>query len=572
MHTILLVDDDEYVIDGMLRHVPWEQMGVRVAGTAADGREGLERFRELKPDFVITDIYMPEMDGFELTAAIHAIDPNVPIVFLSGYDDLSNARKAASSGVQHFLLKPPSIAEIEFVVREVLQKLGEEREREELLDRYLRQQPVMIRSMKDLFFRGLLATRYRPEELPHARIAFMELPARPEVQALTIQLVRTDDAARRDEREWQLLRFGAGNIIRELMGEGGGVPAGLSVEVVDYSDREFVAVFLGDPRLDDAHRSWIAERADEAVLSILRYMKLPVLAGIGTVHAGYDRLIDSYLESRAALEIAEMNEWNRVYAYAPPAGDETDRRLPSDTIRTLHDAIAQRRWSEAAELWKRLGWELAERGIALPVCKGVCSGVAGMLWTSALASPMQAEKPAGAQALGLAGGRDAANGAYAKDGAGPASGLEAAGSLDDLLAEIGRCGSVRALLDAMDAFVLRVTEAASGGQGSRRSRALVERVIRDYIEKRYHESLSLERIAAELYVNRNYLSQIFKREAGDPFVTYLNKYRVKKAIELLMTGKFMVYEISEKVGFQNATYFSQVFKSITGKSPSEYGR
>lgn len=68
-------------------------------------------------------------------------------------------------------------------------------------------------------------------------------------------------------------------------------------------------------------------------------------------------------------------------------------------------------------------------------------------------------------------------------------------------------------------------------------------------------------------------SQIFEPtvQAGDGenFVSYLNGYRVRKAMELLKTGRYMVYEVSEMTGFRNATYFSQVFKMLTGRSPSE---
>src|SRR5690606_15483155 len=99
-----------------------------------------------------------------------------------------------------------------------------------------------------------------------------------------------------------------------------------------------------------------------------------------------------------------------------------------------------------------------------------------------------------------------------------------------------------------------------------------DRVIHEYIERCYHENITLEQIAAKLHVNKNYLSQLFKRVTGEPFVTYFNKYRIRKAIELIETGNYMVYEISERVGFQNSTYFSQVFKSIVGCSPSEYRR
>jgi len=540
MNTILLVDDDEYVINGLLKHIPWEDMGVRIIGTAADGAEGLEKFRELRPDFVITDVYMPAMDGFQLTEAIHDIDPLVPIVILSGYDDLDNARRAVSSGVHHFLLKPPSLAEINFVVREVLQLLNESRERDELLESYLQQQEIVRRSMKDAFFRDLIVTRYRAGELPTERIAFMGLPERTTVRALTLSLVRSDVSVRREERDWQLLRFGTGNIVRELLQRNFAEHPQWSAEVLEYSDQEFVVVFLGDPsaREEDGGLSFLVETSNEILDNILQYMKLSVLAGLGTGKRGYENLIDTYLESRRAVEVAEMNGWNRVYAYSTSVRPDPARAVSMDDVRRLHDAIFRKQWTEAAEQWNALRGELDSA--ALPVCKGICAGIASALWTAAQMSEPEPES----------------------------TGI----GLEELLVELGRHGSVRSLTDWMDDVVQRVLAFVREEQGDKKSHVLVDRVIKDYIEKCYHEDITLERIASQLHVNRNYLSQLFKRVTGEPFVTYFNKFRIRKAIQLLDTNKYMVYEVSERVGFQNSTYFSQVFKSITGYSPSEYKR
>ncbi|QJD83706.1 response regulator transcription factor [Cohnella herbarum] len=543
MNTILLVDDDDYVINGLLKHIPWKDMGVSIVGTAADGMEGLSKFRELRPDFVITDIYMPAMDGFQLTEAIHDIDPDVPVVILSGYDDLANARKAVSTGVNHFLLKPPSISEIEFVVREVLQQLNESQEQDELLSSYLQQQDIVRKSMKDAFFRDLLSTRYRPEELPDNRIAFMGLPEQSSVQALTLSLVRSDVFARREERDWQLLRFGTGNIIREMLNAQLGSQPDLSAEVLEYSDQEFVIIFLGAPPQEDESQQlqqFIVNLSDEILENILQFMKLSVLAGLGTVRAGYHELMDSYLESRYAVEIAEMNEWNRVYVYADSTETEPGKVVSMDSVRYLHDAIFQKQWQNAHELWNRLAKEMAGGNVSLPVCKGVCSGIASALWIATQTSDMQEET------------------------SGP--------GLEDLLLKLNRSSSARQMLEGMDDAIARLIALNRDDQVGKKSNALVERVIKEYIEKCYHEDISLEQIAANLHVNRNYLSQLFKRVTGEPFVTYFNKYRIRKAIELIGTGKYMVYEISERVGFQNSTYFSQVFKSITGYSPSEYNR
>jgi len=538
MRTILLVDDDDYVIQGLLRHIHWEDMGVRIVGTAADGAEGLDRFRELRPDLVFTDVYMPNMDGFALTEAIHRIDPAVPIVILSGYDDLANARKAISSGVQHFLLKPPSIAEIEFVVGEVLQLLSESEERGALLESYAQQHELVRRSMKDAFFRELLTTRYRPEEMSVDRIAFMGLPERTSVQALTISLVRSNVSVRREEREWQLLRFGTGNIIREMV-QAEAVHPCCWVEVLEYSDQEFVVIFLGEELSGADVQPFVMELSNGMLDNILKYMKLSALAGLGTVQDGYARLMDSYLESRSAVEVAEMNEWNRVYAYAALNRSEPDKSVCMDDVRLLHDAIFRKQWQQADELWSRVKGMIAGGCVALPVCKGICSGIVSALWTASLTS-------------------------------GPHPGSEAGPGLEELLLHVSNCGSVKQLMACTDGVVSRLTAQIREEQIGKRSHALVDKVVKDFIEKRYHEDFSLERIAASLHVNRNYLSQLFKRVTGEPFVTYLNKYRIRKAIELLNTGQYMVYEISERVGFQNSTYFSQVFKSITGYSPSEH--
>jgi YesN/AraC family two-component response regulator len=540
MNTILLVDDDNYVIDGLLKHIPWEEMGVRIIGTAADGAEGLQKFRELQPDFVITDIYMPIMDGFQLTEAIHAINPEVPVVILSGYDNLANARQAVSKGIHHFLLKPPSVTEIEFVVREVLQQLNESRERDELLSHYLQQQHIVRQSMKDAFFRDMLSTRYRPAELPQSRIAFMGLPDTPEVQALTLSLVRSDVSARKEEREWQLLRFGTGNIIQEVLDTRLAQMSGVMAETVQYSDQEFVVIFIGELTQDAEVQQRLLKLSGVLLENILQFMKLSVLAGMGTPRQGYHQLIDSYLESRRALETAEMNEWNRVYTYAETSASERKGTVSLEAVRDIHDAIFQKRWLHTLDLWKQFAAELSADVVPLPVLKAVCAGIATSLWTAIQSTGQESEA--------------------------------AIGSLDELLLQLNRRGSARELLEWMDGTVTKLIQQIRDVMQGKKSHALVDRVIRDYIEKCYHEDISLEKIAAELHVNRNYLSQLFKRITGEPFVTYFNKYRIQKAKELILTGNYMIYEVSEMVGFQNSTYFSQVFKSITGCSPSEYNQ
>jgi YesN/AraC family two-component response regulator len=77
-------------------------------------------------------------------------------------------------------------------------------------------------------------------------------------------------------------------------------------------------------------------------------------------------------------------------------------------------------------------------------------------------------------------------------------------------------------------------------------------------------------LALDMNISRNYLSNIFKKETGVSFMTYLTNYRIEKAKELLIQRQYMVYEIAERVGYQDAAYFSRIFKNTTGFSPLEF--
>lgn len=60
---------------------------------------------------------------------------------------------------------------------------------------------------------------------------------------------------------------------------------------------------------------------------------------------------------------------------------------------------------------------------------------------------------------------------------------------------------------------------------------------------------------------------MFKAETGVTFGVYLTEFRIKRAIELLERTELKVYEVAERVGYTNLSYFSKVFKKVTGETP-----
>ena len=86
MYRVILVDDERLIVRGLSSVVPWAELGCEVAGTAYDGKGGLELIRTMKPDIVLTDIRMPNMDGLTMLAAIRSEHPEIQSLMVSRLD------------------------------------------------------------------------------------------------------------------------------------------------------------------------------------------------------------------------------------------------------------------------------------------------------------------------------------------------------------------------------------------------------------------------------------------------------------------------------------------------------
>ncbi len=102
------------------------------------------------------------------------------------------------------------------------------------------------------------------------------------------------------------------------------------------------------------------------------------------------------------------------------------------------------------------------------------------------------------------------------------------------------------------------------------SNRYVEAAI-DYIEKNYGDSdFSVGKLAETLGLSEGHISRLFKAETDTGINNYLTRFRIRKAMDFLKDMQVKVYEVADKVGYQDIAYFSNTFKKLVGRSPSDY--
>lgn len=116
----VLIVDDARIIRNILRAL-MQKMGLKVAGEAVNGAEGIRMYDELRPDLVTMDITMPVVDGLTATKSIMSADPNARIIMVTSVGQEQVMKEAILLGARDFIVKPFNEDRITSAIRRVLQ-------------------------------------------------------------------------------------------------------------------------------------------------------------------------------------------------------------------------------------------------------------------------------------------------------------------------------------------------------------------------------------------------------------------------------------------------------------------
>lgn len=117
---ILICDDHTLFVEGikaMLRN----ESSLEIVGEARDGRQAVELVKELKPDLLLMDVSMPDLNGFDATQRVHELDPNIKVLILTMHDEEELVARCLEAGAAGYIIKDAPASQLLYAI-EMVQK------------------------------------------------------------------------------------------------------------------------------------------------------------------------------------------------------------------------------------------------------------------------------------------------------------------------------------------------------------------------------------------------------------------------------------------------------------------
>lgn len=522
-YTVLLVDDEPEVIEIMQKKIDWEGLGFTVYGTAENGVQALEMIYDNPPDVVMTDIKMPYMDGMELSAHIREKYPDIRIVVFTGFDEFEYAKQAIHLNITEYILKPVNATELAETLDKIRSDLDKEREGQKNIDSLIRYYQETLPAMQSRFLTMLLENQIPDDEIDREKEEHRVEISEPYVVAVIFHVSTTHMP---EGADYQVLRMAVWKYVNERLREK------WKALFLSYQHDTVMVAQLSEER--DLTR--LTDECGMVCSNSGHMTGALVSAGVGTAVEDIRNLRTSWLGAREALSYRVLYGTGKainIREIAPAGNDYYDIGDGED----VHAILQQIRMgteellNEAIDHYSE---NLTARAASVDQYHVELSGLIANLID------------------------------FTKNNEIP----ESWGEYSDPYRNITEMDQTSFIAWLKKTCLnmqkrLAVIRESSGA-------SYVDKT-KTYVKEHYSESgLSIGDVCRTLGVSESYFSSVFKKETGESFVSYLTEYRMETAARLLLETSDKSYVIGKKVGFEDANYFSYVFKKQYGVSPTRY--
>lgn len=513
--NVLVVDDDKIIREDIRNLIDWQACGFTLVGEAANGEDASHLIQSQPIDILITDIYMPVMNGIELIKSAKQNYPGIQIVVMSNFDDFEYVKDAMKYGALDYFLKyqinSASLLELLMNAKAEVERYRRENEEKVFLMQVAsREKSQAIQLCWSDFINGRLPLDQAWQKARALGIAF----PRKDFYLMRVLVEPTIDLSLLGaEDNFQRCVFQALNLDGEWM------------LLIGLNHLSYHAIHQELDELARAISAWM--KSSKFILSYsFNRISLGALpseaANLRTAARGYFYDANNQIilvQSKAQFtQLIDFNQLEVIVKNIFRAFDSNDRPAYENAIQAFGAEIQSQKYHPDA---------------ILPEIKSLLQQMVKKIRNFHLYK-------------------------------------------DDLLADLAR---LEKKLDDPFITLGSITEAFHQILAIYFNRACSDRLITTkpeigeairYIQQNYKKDVSLAELAEHVGISKNYFCMIFKQETGENFIDYVNKLRINEAILLMSEKNYHVKQASYEVGIINQRYFCRLFKRYTGRTPSEY--
>jgi two-component system response regulator YesN len=511
-YKVYLVEDEITTREGIRDNVDWQSAGFELCGEAPDGELALPQIEALQPDVLITDIKMPFMDGLQLCKIVREHMAWIKIIIISGYNDFQYAQTAIQLGVTEYLLKPVSVQDLQTILARVALSLDQEKSERAYLKKLRSQVEDNLELLREKF---LLRLATGGESSLTAIEQSQQLGLNVLAPYYQVILFKA-----RPRLSAQPLDYEASRQVEKLIA--GLVGTNPDTLLTKKDIEEFVLILKGES-LDQLSQEsvFLTGMIREEVASKTNCL---IAAGAGTPQQRLGDLHRSFAEALAnmngAREDLEGSALKKLDHSALRRFLETGQAEDFDPF--FDEFI--RPFGEAA-----LRSGLLKRYIILDIVMTVSQYVSDLGGNASLIIPQ----------------------IYADDA---------------FLANLQTVAQVREQIERLFLAALAFRDSLADND-----RAGIIAQAKTYIANHFADSnLSLNEVAAQVNFSPNHFSAVFSAETGETFRDTLTHIRIEQAKKLLRTTHLKCSEVAFQCGYNDAHYFSVIFRKNCGMTPQQF--
>lgn len=511
---IMIIDDEPRTGRRLSRIIGESKLSVQVTGMFVNSMEGLEQARLNRPDIIITDVCMPQINGIEFATAIKRFHPDCQIIFISAYSDKEYLKAAISLRAVRYVEKPFNNEEILEALELTVASVNEHYDRLHIL---AQNQKLMGEQERDFRNRAALEflTPGQEESVLEKLNTFYPEFTRGVGYYTLICRVNHEDA-----------------LVAHMFSVEG-LEAYFSVCLSARKDSNILVVHVCTRHVKQR------EEIERFYMDLQNELagKADFFLAVGRPVNGMENIYCSYMDAVVCLKKLFFMGYNRVAFFE--AADENmgeSFEYEESLFFKFQEALEKDRFQEATDIIRHQYYKMRD-----PLSRYEVNSIRNAYYRLLSVLNLVCNSR----------GTDSVFG----------------GDDDFIWKKISEKDTIFELQEYFDeklkAFIQIFIEK------NKDSHIVFQ--IKEYVEKHYQEyDLSINRMAEELHFTPAYLCRIFKKEMGCTINAYVVDFRILKAKKLLKQQNIKLYEVSEKVGYADQNYFSRQFKKLEGMTPSEF--